>query len=437
MRGLNPLRSLTSLVPEPGPRRLYAVYVTINAVGFGMLLPAMALYAVRVVHLSSQKAGLALTIAACVGVAAGIPMGDLADRYGPKGVTMAVTSVQAVAAICYLLVGGFWTFLGVAILDILSANAALTSDAVLLRRVGGQDAAAFRASTRALINLGLALGLVGFGFGVQIGTASAYRAMFIVNAVTFAVAVALIGRLPRYEPLPRPSAGPRWIALTDKAFVSYATLNGAMSIQFAVLSVLLPLWVVYHTSAPRWSISALVVVNTVLVMLFQVRVGRGVKTMRDGGSALRVTGVLFLVSCAAMGLATGLPGWAALLLLTAAVAVHTFGELWHSSGSFALGYGLAPAHAQGQYSGVAQISFGFGQAAAPALLIGVFLSLGRLGFVVLGACFAVLGLAAPTVASWGERTRPLFIQPNQTEPFSASPSVRYMGKIENQNSTAT
>jgi hypothetical protein len=31
---------------------------------------------------------------------------------------------------------------------------------------------------------------------------------------------------------------------------------------------------------------------------------------------------------------------------------------------------------------------------------------GRLGFVLLGAWFALLGLAGPAVARWGERTRP-------------------------------
>jgi hypothetical protein len=107
-----------------------------------------------------------------------------------------------------------------------------------------------------------------------------------------------------------------------------------------------------------------------------------------------------------MGLATGIPAWAALLLLAAAIVLHTTGELWHASGTYALDFGLAPPHAQGQYQGVVAMGNGAGQALAPILLIGLVLSLGRLGFVLLGAFFAVLGLTAPAVARWGERTRP-------------------------------
>jgi len=75
-------------------------------------------------------------------------------------------------------------------------------------------------------------------------------------------------------------------------------------------TLLLPVWVVYHTHAPRWSVSAFFIINTVMVVLFQVRVGRTVQTIRQGGAAFRRAGVIFLVSCSAMGLAAGLPAWA-------------------------------------------------------------------------------------------------------------------------------
>jgi hypothetical protein len=88
------------------------------------------------------------------------------------------------------------------------------------------------------------------------------------------------------------------------------------------------------------------------------------------------------------------------------VIVHTYGELWQSSGMFALDFGLAPEHAQGQYQGLVGMANGAGQALSPFVLIGVVLTGGRLGFVLLGAWFALLGLAAPAVARWGERTRP-------------------------------
>jgi hypothetical protein len=116
--------------------------------------------------------------------------------------------------------------------------------------------------------------------------------------------------------------------------------------------------------------------------------------------------VVFLLSCSAMGLAAGLPAWGALLLLAGAIVVHTYGELWHGSGMYALDFGLAPPHAQGQYQGLVSMGNFAGQALSPLILIGLVLSAGRLGFVLLGAWFVLLGLSAPAVARWGERTRP-------------------------------
>jgi hypothetical protein len=90
-----------------------------------------------------------------------------------------------------------------------------------------------------------------------------------------------------------------------------------------------------------------------------VRVGKNVQSIRQGGAALRRAGVIFLFSCSVMGLATGVPSWAALLLLAGAVVLHTYGELWHASGSFALDFALAPGHAQGQYQGLVGVGNGY------------------------------------------------------------------------------
>ena len=45
------------------------------------------------------------------------------------------------------------------------------------------------------------------------------------------------------------------------------------------------------------------------------------------------------------------PAWAAFALLAAAVVLQTYGELWQASAMYALDFGLAPPHAQGQYQG--------------------------------------------------------------------------------------
>jgi MFS family permease len=407
MPSLNPGRALMSLVPESRPQRIYLLTTLINTYGIGLILTAMTLYAIKVVHLTAARAGLALTIAGLVGLLAAMPMGALADRRGPRGISRLAMLLMAASAVGFVLFArDFGTYLIVATVQGAALSASVTADVTLLRRVGGEEATTFRSQTQAVFNLGVSLGVATCGVAIQLNTVNAYRALFLGQALTSLIGVAIVGRLPKFEPLPGAHEESVVAALKDRPFLAYAVLSGAMYMQYFVLTLLLPVWVVYHTHAPRWSVSAFVIVNTVLVVLFQVRIGKTVQTIKRGGAAIRRAGVIFLVSCSAMGLATGIPAWAALLLLAAAVVLHTYGELWHSSGTFALDFGLAPEHAQGQYQGLVGMGNGAGQALSPFVLIGLVLAGGRLGFVLLGAWFALLGLAAPAVARWGERTRP-------------------------------
>jgi MFS family permease len=407
MPSLNPGRALMSLVPESRPQRIYLLTTLINTYGVGLILTAMTLYAIKVVHLTPQNSGLALTIAGLVGLLAAMPMGALADRRGPRDISRLAMLLMAASAVGFVLFArDFVSYLIVATVQGAALSASVTADVTLLRRVGGEEATTFRSQTQAVFNLGVSLGVATCGVAIQLNTVNAYRALFLGQALTSLIGVAIVGRLPKFEPLPGAHEESVVAALKDRPFLGYAVLSGAMYMQYFVLTLLLPVWVVYHTHAPRWSVSAFVIVNTVLVVLFQVRIGKTVQTIKRGGAAIRRAGVIFLVSCSAMALATGIPAWAALLLLAAAVVLHTYGELWHSSGTFALDFGLAPEHAQGQYQGLVGMGNGAGQALSPFVLIGLVLAGGRLGFVLLGAGFALLGLAAPAVARWGERTRP-------------------------------
>lgn len=400
-----PLRLLEDLVPKRGPQRVMGFSTLVNNFGFGLIMAASALYFTRVVHLSTARVGMGLSIAGVVGLVAGVPVGDLADRRGPREVLRVAMAVQFATTLSYIFIRNFAGFLVVVTLDMLAISASMAAVGALNRRVGGEEATGFRAKLRALANIGISFGSIGCGIAVQVGTPLSYRALIVANSVVFLIGIFIVGRLPHYGPLPKETDGPRWVVLRDRPFIAYVAVGGAMSIQYGVLMFLLPLWLVDHTNAPRWSLALFLLINTVQCVLFQVRVGRGVETVRQGGAALRRAGIVFLISCTGFGLAAGLPGWAALLLLAAATALHTYGELWHAASSFALDIGLAPAHAQGQYEGMVGLGFGAGQAAAPAILIGLCLSAGRLGWICLGAAFALLGLLAPVVTGWAERTR--------------------------------
>jgi hypothetical protein len=386
---------------------VYSLATLINTFGTGLLMVSLPLYCTRVAHLSTAQVGLGLTIAATVTLLAGFPLGDLADRLGPLEVAKVMLLVQCAATAGFLFVHNVAVFAVVASVEMVAGRAIMTAEGALLRRVAADDAAGYRSSTVALTNLGFSIGFVCCGVAIQLGTAAAYHVLIVGDAVSFLATWLVLRGMPRYGPLPRPAIASRWGAAKDRPFVVYTLLAAAFSMQFNVLTLLLPLWVVDHTDAPRWCISLSLVVNTVMIVLFQMRLGGGVQTIRQGGAAWRRAGVAFLFSCSLLGFAAGLPGWAALLVVVVAVALHTVGEIWHMAGGFAIRMNLAPAHSQGQYDGFLGVVAGIGSAGAPALLLGVVLGNGRPGMAGLGVFFAATSVLMPLVARWGERTRPV------------------------------
>ncbi|MFE9636410.1 MFS transporter [Streptomyces sp. NPDC006463] len=393
--------------PASGPQRALITASFVSRVGNGLFNTAAILYFTFVVHLPATQVGAGLTIAGLSGLAAGIPAGNLADRYGPRGVWLVTLALQAATMAAFVFIDSWLAFTLVATLDRLAATAGGAAGGALVARVGGEHPAAFRARLRTFVNLGVVVGTLGAAFAIQINTRPAYTGLILANAASFACAglIALLG-VPNYRPLPRPKEHRQWSVLADRPYVSFVALYSAMGLQYQTVSLLLPIWLTAHTDAPRWTVAAVYAVNSGVCVLLQSRLGSKVETPRQGGRAFRLAGLLFLISCPLMALTAEVPAWVAPALAVLAVCIHSVGEVWESSGGYALGFGLAPDHAQGQYQGLFGIGFDAGQALAPVILTGAVLALGHAGWLLLGVFFAGLGAAGPPVAAWAERTRP-------------------------------
>ncbi|WP_409472947.1 hypothetical protein [Streptomyces sp. HC307] len=182
-------------------------------------------------------------------------------------------------------------------------------------------------------------------------------------------------------------------------------LDAVLSFQGHVLVFALPLWIVGHSKAPQWLIGACAVVNTLMVVAFQVRASRGVVDNASAGRVAVRSGVAFLLGMAAIAAAAGMPGWLAAVLIGAGVVVHTIGELWHTAASLELSFGLAPAQAQGQYSGLHATGTGLVSSLAPSVLALFCLTWGVPGWLALGGVFVLAGLAMPYAVRWAEQAR--------------------------------
>jgi len=373
----------------------------VYTIGSGLYLTAGVLYFTQAAHLPAGQVGLGLGIAGFVSLALGIAVGHLADRYGARGIYAATLVVQALATAGFMLADSFWPFVLVVCAAAGAKAAGIAARSPLIRHYGGDRPQQFRAYLRAVTNVGVSFGAVGAGWVVQAGTLTAYQLMVLGNAIAFVVSAALLAFLPPVAPVPT-TGGPRWIALRDRPYLLLTTLDGIMAIQFKVLTVAIPLWIVGATAAPHWLISGTMLTGTVIVVAFQVRASRNVDSPVSGGNAYRRAGVAFLVACSMISLSAGIPAWAATVLLIAAVVIHTVGELWHSAAGFEVSFALAPRHATGQYLGVFGLGAGLAEAVGPGLLILLCITWGRPGWYLVGAMFALTGLAAPLAVRWAQ-----------------------------------
>lgn len=390
------------LIPDTRPQRVLAASEFVHTIGTGLYLTAGVLYFTEAVHLPAGQVGLGLGLAGLVALALGVTVGHLADRYGARGVYRATLVVQALATAGFVLADSFWPFVLAVCAAAGAKTAGVAAHSPLVRHYGGDRPQEFRAYLRAVTNVGISLGAVLAGWVVQVGTLTAYQLMVLGNAFAFVVCAVLLTLLPPVAPVPT-DGGPRWIALRDHPYLLLTALDGVMAVQFKVLTVGIPLWLVGATAAPHWLISGTILTSTVIVIAFQVRASRSIVSASAGGSAYRRAGMTFLVSCSLISLSAGTPAWAAATLLLVAAVIHTVGELWYSAAGFEVSFAFAPRHATGQYLGVFGLGAGLAEAFGPGLLIALCITWGRPGWYVVGAMFALTGLAAPLAVRRAQR----------------------------------
>ncbi|WP_306213873.1 MFS transporter [Actinoplanes sp. RD1] len=391
------------LIPATGPQRLLAASNLVFTLGSGLYLTAGVLYFTEAMHLPVAQVGAGFAIAGAVALGLSVGGGYLADRLGARGVYTGMLLVQSAATAAFVLADRFWPFVIVVAVATAAKSAGTAARSPLIRAYGGERPQEFRAFLRSITNVGVSVGAVFAGWAVQVGTSTAYHLM-VVGMTLFTVASAVfILLLPAVDPTPV-AAGPRWSALRDWPYLLLTGLDGLMAIQFKVLTVALPLWVVQRTDAPHGIISATMVTATLIVVLFQVRASRGIDSPAAGGRAYRRAGAAFLIAAAVLPLSAYLPGWAAAMLLIAAVVVHTIGELWHAAAGFEVSFALAPEHATGQYLGVFGLGAGLAETVGPGLLIGLCITWGTPGWYALGMMFLLTGLAVPVAVRWAAQT---------------------------------
>lgn len=428
-----PPRRSRLLHPDPVVRRL-AWLTLVNAFGNGLFMTVGVLFFTRALHFSAARVGLGLTAAGLCGVLASMPAGRAADRWGTKPVLMVLVVAEGAGTACYGLVHGFPMFVLLACLVTAVDRGSSAVRSTLYAQALPKDARVRgRAYLRAVTNIAIGAGASLAALALQADTREAYVAAILVDAATFAAVALMLPSIPT-APVPADDASgddasanevsadgasgpdaapgvdgaprPR-SALRDLPFLVVTLLNAVVTLQFALVEVGLPLWLVQSTHAPRVLVAPLLIVNTVLVVLLQVRATRGTDEPGSAAVAFRRGALLVAAGCVVAAAAHGLAATAACLVLLASAVLQSLGEVLSQAGGWALSYALAREDAMGAYQGL----FNAGTAAAmmlgPGLVTVTALDHGLAGWILLAAVFTAAGAAMPfAVRRTGRRPHP-------------------------------
>lgn len=398
------------LHPDPVVRRL-AWMTLVNALGNGLFMTVGVLFFTRGLHFSAGQVGFGLTLAGLCGVLASVPAGRAADRWGSKRVFAVLVIAEAAGMAGYGLVRGYGAFVLLAC-AVAAANRGSNAvrNTLYAHALPKQTRTEGRAYLRAVTNVAMGAGASLAALALQADTRQAYLTAILADSATFVAVAVMLPFIhvsappPAGEPCAEAGARPRG-ALRDLPFVAVTLLNSVSMVQFALIEVGIPLWLVQSTHAPRVLIAPLLLTNTLLVVLFQIRASRAADSVRSAVRAFR-RGALFIGAfCLVAALSQGMSPLAASLDLVAAAALQAVGEVLTAAGGWTLSYELAEEESMGAYQGVFMAGQATAQMLGPALVAVTAIRYGLGGWVVLAALFVLCGLAMTPVAGWAQRRR--------------------------------
>ncbi|MEV0256361.1 MFS transporter [Streptomyces sp. NPDC050732] len=380
------------------PVRVLGTAVFFNLLGRGAFMASSALYFTKFAGVTPGQLGLGLAIAGATGLVSGVPFGHLADRRGQRDVAAVLLILSALAAVFFLVVDGFVQFTAVAVVfTFIERGAYAARQAVLATLTAGEDATLARAQIRTVGNMGVALGSGIAGLAIWAGSEAAYMGVIGFNAASYLICGLTLFALPRIAAVPVKPGTSALPVLRDRRYAAATMVNMIMVIHFAMLDIGFPLWIMQHTSAPHWMAAVLILFNTVGCVLFQVSASRRIGTLDSARRSWRLAGFLFLATCVLTGLTDGTSALGACVLLLVAAGLHLYGEIIQSAAGWVISFDLAPPDRNGQYQGLFTTGFAFSQMVAPFVISTLVIENGTIGWICLGAVFALAGIAMTPV----------------------------------------
>lgn len=374
------------------------------SIGKGAWYTCWALFYLRSIGLTPEQFGIGITAAGVVGMLAGMPFGYLADRLGPREVLFGLTVLRSVVVVSLAFVHSFWPVMLVTAAVVMVDRAAPgIRIAVVSGLSSGPDRMKAISNSHVMKEAGAVIGSLIGGVILFFDTRPAYLAMVLLCGVTNLVFAVLLMRVPHVESLREQKVTRKVLVLRDRPFLVLTALSGVLALNWGLYDSGLPVWLTTHTHAPPWTMGALMVFNGVVIVMLLNRVTNAASTVPSAGRLGITAGIALAASCVVYATTNGGTGTVVIVLLFAAVAVHTLGELFVLGSGYGLSVGMTKQDAHGEYQAMYGLGEGTAIMLAPGLLTALLGGWGVAGWVLLGGLFLVTGAGLPLTARWSAR----------------------------------
>ena len=395
--------------------------VFLNMLGYGAVFPFEIIYLHEARGFSLGVAGLVVGLVSGVAIFVAPIAGAVIDRVGAR--TTAVGAGLALA-------GGYGSLAFVTTPPTAFAAAALAgvgngglgpSQSALMaalapRELRQRASAVSRVAVNVGIGLGAAIGGVVAGFGLN-----GFILLFLANAVTYLVYLAILVVAVRDEVRPAPIAGGYRQVLRDRALMRFSLINVVMiAVGWGVLSWIVPPYAREIGIGPSL-IGLLLLANAATVVFAKLPIVKAAEG-RSRVGALSLGAGIWVVACLLAVLAQATSPDLAFVCLVAAAVAFAVGECLHATAFMPLIADLAPLALRGRYMATAGLSWWLGLTLAPTLggqLLAISPSLALIGGAALAASVIALLRAFEPALPVSVRSIP---RPGVDQTYEAEPA---------------
>src|SRR4051812_39254 len=365
------------------------------ALGEGTFMTGSAVFFTQIVGLSAAQVGLGLTIAGVASFIAAWPAGRLVDRFGPKRCWALSAAGQASLFTLWPFIEGFGGYVAMAVgMEVIGALGGAAHGAYTIDVLPPAERVRSRAYMYSALNVGFTLGSLIGGVALAFHSNGVLHAVPWFTAVVFLVNGAAITRLPRAShdertpeerrlkvAGPGPLRNPGWLLTTF--------FGGVFWTNQVLLNIVIPLWLVEETDAPRVLLAFLFGTNTVMCIFLPMVTSRGVKDLPTALRAVRVSATFFVLSCLITLATHDTVGWVTIALVWLGHVTVTGAELYLSAASWSFEAELMDPRQRGAYQGASELSGTLGRVWAPALYTFLAMNWGAAGWLVIAGIVVV------------------------------------------------